>query len=192
MVSNIHPHPPQSARKKNFTQTISLMVGFVLVVLALSGLMFPAFAGLHLSIAFSLVALMAGVLLFWNGYKNYHARDAFITCLAFGAFFGALALFGFIFGSPGMPNIGYQRFDPLLVRVIPGFIEMGRNDHIFNAVLSAILFGGAIDWWRRHKEAGEGVLETREDVDPRVNTVRPTREYPNRRREEDNRTIHHH
>lgn len=189
MASISHPHPPLPGRKKNLTQTISLLVGIGLVILALCGFMFPAFAGLHLSAAFSFTALTVGILLFWNGYKSYRARDAFLTCLAFAIFFGCLSLFGFILGTPGTPTIGYTVPDPLLIQVIPGLIELGRNDHIFNAVLSLILFGGAIDWWRRFKQAGASAFSTLEDVDPRVNTIRPTREYPGQK---EDRIIHHH
>lgn len=149
-----HVHPPEPASNKNMTQTISLMVGFALSILGLCGLQFPAFAGLHLSIFTSVVTFAAGALLFWNGFKNNHARGAFLTCLGFGVFFGFMALVGFILGEPGLPTVGFQQQDPMLLKIIPGFLELGRNDILLNAIISAVLFGGAIDWWRRHKQEG--------------------------------------
>lgn len=149
-----HIHPPEPVREKNSTQTISLIVGFLLCVLGLCGLQFPSFAGLHLSVVFSIITFMAGAFLFWNGYKNYRAHDSFLTCFFFGSFFGFITVVGWIFGETGTPTVGFQAQDPQLFKIIPGFIEIGRNDQILYGVISLVLFGGALDWYRRHKNEG--------------------------------------
>lgn len=147
-------HPPVPVRPKNFTQSISLIVGFILCVIGLCGLQFPAFAGLHLSVIFSIITFIAGATLIWNGYKNYHAHDAFLTCLGFGIFFALISLLGFTLGERGVPSIGFQAEDPFVFRLIPGYVESGLHDHILYGVISLILFGGAIDWFRRHRIEG--------------------------------------
>jgi hypothetical protein len=152
-----HVEPPRPAAKKNFTQTISLIVGFLLVVLCLSGLQFPAFAGLHLSVVHSLIMGLAGVLLFWNGYKNYHTRDAFLCCLIFGAIFAGYAVLGMIFGGFGTPNEYTPGGTWQLDGWLPNFSRFRIADHILNGVIALVLFGGAIDWWRRHEMQKKGI-----------------------------------
>lgn len=145
------PHPPEASPPKNTTQGISLVVGFVLFVLGLAGMLSPSFAGLHLSIPHSLIISATGAMLFYNGYTD-NSWNAFLCCLGFGLFFGTYSILGFVLGEPGTPTVGYQGFDPFLVKVIPRVQEFGRADHVLNGVIALILLGGAMDWARMHKE----------------------------------------
>lgn len=163
-----HVHPPRQNRPKNFTQTISLMVGFVLFVIGLAGLLYPAFAGLHLSIFHSLVTATAGGMLFYNGYKNV-SRGAFYCCLGFGLYFGIMGIVGFMFGRPGVPSIGNETPDANLIRIVPNFQELGTTDHIMSLVIAVVLMGGAIDWWRRHSAGGS--YRRRDHVDHRLSST---------------------
>ena len=85
MEQNIHA--PETDEPKHSTQIISMFVGVILFIIGLSGILFPAFAGFHLSAVYSTIIAASGVILFYNGYKN-NSRDAFITCLFFTLFFG--------------------------------------------------------------------------------------------------------
>lgn len=135
------------------TQIISLIVGIVLWVVGLAGILFEGFAGLHLSAIYSSIIAFSGAMLFYTGFKN-KGRDAFLYCLIFAIFYGLHALAGWILGSPGVPRVGHEAMDPKWITIIPNVHELGRNDHILNTVLSLILLGGAIDWWRRNSEKG--------------------------------------
>lgn len=141
---------PKIGPLKNTTQSISLVVGTLLFVLGACGLLFPAFMGFHLSVIHSLIMIAAGTILFWNGYRRDHAQHAYLTCLGFGIFFGLHALAGLIFGRPGVPNIGYEKYDEAVLRIIPNFSELATMDHILNAVLAVALLAGAYDWKRKH------------------------------------------
>lgn len=143
-------NPPQREIKRNTTQTISLMVGFVLFVLGLCGLLSPSFMGLHLSVLHSCIILAAGITLFYNGYRR-NRRASFNTCLGFGVFFAALTVLGFVLGQPGQPQVGYEQPDMYLLRIIPGFQELGFLDHMLHAGLGIVLLAGAYDWYRSHK-----------------------------------------
>lgn len=159
-------HSPGEGKPKNSTQTISLIVGALLFVLGLSGILFSSFAGLRLSAPYSMIIAASGLILFYNGYKN-NSRDAFLSCLVFTIFFGVHALAGWIFGTEGVPRVGMERPDSHWLVIIPGFHELGRIDHILNTVLSVVLLGGTIDWWRRHTEKGrrtEVFSDIREDM----------------------------
>jgi hypothetical protein len=165
-------HSPGEGESKNFTQIISLFVGIMLFVLGLAGILFSGFAGLHLSSAYSSIISVSGVLLIYTGYKN-NSRDAFICCLAFATFYGLHAIAGWVLGSPGTPQVGFDRPDPKWLQIIPRFHELGRNDHILNTILSLVLMGGAIDWWRRHSERGnrtEVFRDIKSDYKTRIHT----------------------
>jgi hypothetical protein len=137
--------------EKHSTQIISLIIGFLLFVMGLSGLLWSGFAGLHLGVPYSTLISVSGALLFYNGYNN-NSRDAYICCVAFSLFYGLHALAGWIFGDTGIPHLGHDAVDPLLIRIIPGIHELGKHDHILNTVLAIVLAGGAFDWRRRNKE----------------------------------------
>lgn len=147
-----HVHPPEPGQPKNFTQVISLLVGAGLFILGLCGLLFNAFAGLHLSEVHSVIIAVSGVILFYNGYWKDDSYVAFYCCLSFGIFFGALAVFGFVLGSQGVPNVGFQKLDPFHWVIIENYQELGKADHVLNAVLSIVLMGGALDWSRRNEQ----------------------------------------
>lgn len=149
MTEHEHISPPTGFQPRNFTQVISLMVGAALFILGACGLLFPGFAGLHLGILHSLILAVAGGTLFYNGGWKDNSFYAFLCCFFFGAFFGLLGLIGFIFGKPGTPSIGHTSPDPNLFILIKGIAEYGRLDHIMNAIVGIILFGGALDWQRR-------------------------------------------
>lgn len=146
-----HLHPPEASPPKNTTQVISLVVGFILFILGLAGMLSSSFAGLHLSFPHSLIISITGALLFYNGQTD-NSWNAFLCCLGFGLFFGTYSIVGFVLGEPGTPTIGYQRFDPYLVKIIPRIQEFGRADHVLNGVIALILLGGAMDWARMYKE----------------------------------------
>jgi hypothetical protein len=149
-MENEHVHPPEPGKKKGRTQVISIFVGVALFILGLSGILFPAFAGLHFSaVSSSIIAVAGGVLIYNGGFKD-HSLNAFYCCLGFGLYFGILALLGFMLGDPGMPNIGYLRMDKSLFIIVPNVLELGRLDQILYGVLSIILLGGAVDWWRQN------------------------------------------
>lgn len=144
-----HVHPPEQGSRKNTTQTISMVVGFMLFCLGLCGIMFPAIMGLHMSLIHSMIILIAGCFLLYNGYSE-STRRAYITCLVFGIFFGVHALAGFMLGEPGNPTVGASGWDPYTLNIIPNWQSLATPDHVLNAFLAVVLLAGAFDWRRRH------------------------------------------
>ena len=163
------------SKQKHSTQIISMFVGALLFVIGLAGILFPAFAGLHLSSPYSTIMATSGAILLYNGYKN-NSRDAFMTCLFFTIFFGLHAVAGWVFGTPGIPTLGYIQQDPVLISIIPGLHELGRNDHILNTVLALVLLGGTIDWFRRNSQKGhrkETIRDLKQDYKNRYRSNKP-------------------
>lgn len=165
---------------RHSTQVISLIVGAILFVLGLSGILFEGFAGLHLSAPYSSIIAFSGAMLFYTGFKN-KGREAFLSCLIFSIFYGLHAMAGWIFGEPGTPRVGFDRPDTAWLTIIPNVHELGRNDHILNTILSFILFGGAVDWFRRNSEKGH-----RKDIFTDMK-----KDYTEKYRTNSKRPIHH-
>ena len=136
---------------KKLTVTISRMVGALLVILGYCGLFMSMPFGLHMSVLHSLLVLPAGVWLVYNWY-TYSSNGSFYTCLGFGVFFALLGAAGLIFGDPGLIALetGSQAYDPSILDSIPGFMPLGRVDHVFHGLLSVILLLGAFDWHNTH------------------------------------------
>lgn len=158
--------------EKHSTQIISMIVGVLLVIIGLAGLLNSSFAGLHLGSLYSTIIAVSGGLLLYNGY-NDNSRDSFVCCLGFSIFYGLHAIIGWIFGTPGMPRVGYASLDPDLVRIIPGIHEIGKHDHVLNTILALVLAGGAFDWWRRSTKQKSVMRVIREFIDDHRQHKRP-------------------
>jgi hypothetical protein len=142
-----HPHPPEPGKPKGRTQVISIIVGFLLVVLGLAGILYPAIAGLHFSMLSATIVAIAGAALLYNGGFRDESMNAFFSCWIAGLYFGILAIMGFALGEPGIPSLGFQNPDTSLFVAIPQVLELGRTDQVLYLILSVILMGGAVDWW---------------------------------------------
>jgi hypothetical protein len=141
--------PPQEGFFKSTTQVISIIVGLLLFTIGLCGFLDSSFIGLHFSLTQSFIIFCAGVLLSYFGYYS-KKKAAFFICLFFGVYFGILSFIGFTLGSPGTPNLGYQKLDQYLIRIIPHFYELAFLDHLLHGFISIILLIGAYDWKRKH------------------------------------------
>ncbi len=139
--------------KKNYTQTVSIAVGCVMMVIGLAGILNPEFMGLHLSAMHSLVLCAGGSLAIWAATTN-DSRKAYYADLGLGIFFALNAIAGFILGSPGNPGVGYGAQDDLLLKIAPGFVELATLDHILHTVLAVFFFTGAFSWKRHHHSKG--------------------------------------
>lgn len=135
--------------KKNYTQTVSIAVGCVMMVIGLAGILNPEFLGLHLSAMHSLVLCAGGSLAIWAATTN-DSRKAYYADLGLGIFFALNAIAGFILGLPGLPGVGYEAKDDLLLRIAPGFVELATLDHILHTFIALFFFTGALSWKRHH------------------------------------------
>lgn len=138
-------------RKKTYTQTVSIAVGCFMILIGLSGILNPEFMGMHLSAMHTLVLIGTGGLSVWAAHQP-NMRRAYRVSLGLGIFFALHALAGFILGEPGTPRVGYDAPDDLLLRIAPGFLELGTVDHGVHAFLAIFFISGAISWRRHHNE----------------------------------------
>jgi hypothetical protein len=144
------------AHKKSYAQSVSIVVGSFLIVLGLSGILNPEFMGLHLSAMHSLVLTASGILSLWSGTTNDKTR-VYYTSLGLCIFFALHTLVGFLMGGPGTPSVGYDAPDELLVRIAPGFLELGTVDHVLHFLLGVFYFTGILSLNKHSRDMKSGI-----------------------------------
>ncbi len=149
------------SHRKNYSQTLCIIVGSFLTVLGLSGILTPEFMGLHLSPMHSLVLVASGIMSIWSGNSNDMTRT-YYTSIGLCIFFALHTFVGFLMGEPGVPSVGYDAPDELLVRIAPGFLELGTVDHVLHFLLAVFYFTGALSLNKhsRGTKAGRNTSET--------------------------------
>ncbi|MGE3611285.1 MAG: hypothetical protein AB7I27_16955 [Bacteriovoracaceae bacterium] len=156
-TKNISPHEYHYGesfhKKKIYIQTLSILLGCFMIIIGLAGILNPGFAGLHLSLMHSLMLCATGVLSIWSGEIKDTHRSYYI-CMGLGFWFSIHAVAGYIVGSPGIPTVGYDSPDSMLIKIAPGFLELGRVDHILHSLLAIFFFSGAYSWAKAHEQHG--------------------------------------
>lgn len=152
MVTTLTQKPSRyyktNIRKKIYVQTVSIAVGCFMILIGLSGILNSEFMGMHLSAMHTMVLIATGALAVWAAHQS-KKKKAYRVSLGLGVFYAIHALAGFILGEPGTPRVGYDAPDDLLLRIAPGFLELGTVDHVVHAFLAIFFISGAVSW-RRH------------------------------------------
>jgi hypothetical protein len=117
-------------------QVIGLEFGFMLILVALMGFIYPGFLGLNLSLMHSFVLSGGGVLSIWASFA-YPSQLSFKINLGLGIFFLLNAILGYLvqkqYGGDVTTYVPVNRF-------APGFTDLGFTDHMVHAFLSAVFF----------------------------------------------------
>jgi hypothetical protein len=131
----------------NAPQGFSMELGFVMILIALSGLFWPQFLNLNLSVMHCLVLAVSGILGIWCG-LTMNRRTTFYTTLGLGIFFLLNSVLGILVGEPGATQFGF--FSNGDIRsMAPGFLELGTLDHMMHGILSIAFFWDAFLWRER-------------------------------------------
>jgi hypothetical protein len=125
------------------TKTILDIMGTLFVVIGIAGFVSPGLGGTHLMPAHNVIHLASGALALWFGLKaSLNAARKFSW--GFAAFYGLLGIAGMAFGQMGTSSMHSMGADSKLLTVIPGVLEMGRNDHILHIVLALVFVVAAV------------------------------------------------
>ena len=117
-------------------KTIATILGVVFILVGLLGFVMPNLLGAHLMPAHNIIHLVSGAASLYFGLAG-SLSAARMFCLVFGAVYLLLAVAGFVFGSPG------GQHNEVLLRVIPGTLELGTMDHVIHVLFGVIyLIGG--------------------------------------------------
>ena len=120
-----------------------------MIIIALSGLFWPQFLNLNLSIMHCLVLAVSGVLAVWSGLTS-NRRTTFRISLGLGVFFLLNAVLGVIVGEPGSPRFGFFS-DQEIQEVAPGFLELSVFDHFMHGILAVAFLWDAYLWEQREE-----------------------------------------
>ncbi|MBW3672358.1 MAG: DUF4383 domain-containing protein [Acidobacteria bacterium] len=122
-------------------KTVALILGIGFLGVALVGFFAPTFLGMHLSLTHTIIHLVTGIVSVYFG-TAASLKGAKGFCIAFGAVYALLGIAGFLFGAPQPPAVPGPT-DANILKVIPGYFEVGSSDHVVHILLGGIyLLGG--------------------------------------------------
>src|SRR4051794_27904420 len=110
------------------TKTILDIMGTVFLVVGIAGFVAPGLGGTHLMPAHNIIHIVSGALALWFGLKA-SLNGARTFSWVFAVVYGLLGVAGMALGHMGTPSMHEMGADPKLLSVIPGVLELGRNDH---------------------------------------------------------------
>ena len=120
------------------------ILGLALIAVGVLGFAAPSIMGMHLGAAHSLIHLVSGaiaLILGWRG--SYGAVRGF--AIVFGLVYGLLGAAGFLLGAPADPSMSMPGpWDPRMLRVVPGVLELGSRDHLIHVALGVLFLLGAL------------------------------------------------
>ena len=138
-------------------EMITVVIGFVMLILAVAGLIDPGFMGLQLSAMHCGVLGGTGALAVWAGFSSEENRErAFKVSLSLGLFFLANVVAGLM-----LPEAMKDRsvFNESLVREIaPGFLDLQSYDHFLHGSLAFVFLLDAYLCRRRMKRPAPAPL----------------------------------
>ena len=144
----------------NPPQMVSMDIGFVMLFVAICGVLQPTFLGLALSPMHCFVLSVSAVLAIWSGFLD-DRKKAFYINLGLGTFFTLNAVAGIILGQPGTQTLASMNVtDAMILKIAPGFLELTSIDHALHGVLTLAFFSEAIAWKVFTRKGGEHRLQS--------------------------------
>jgi hypothetical protein len=142
-----HPddHPVAHLAERTIAKTEAAMLGIFLVFLGFGGMVYPGYAGLHLSLAHSLILIFTGAVSLYEGVAGTVGATSSMS-VVFGVFYAALAIVGLAFGGEGEHTLLRIEHGPdsSLLRIVPGYLEFALYDHLLHFALATLYFLAAL------------------------------------------------
>ena len=132
--------PNQQSDKNiyNSYQGFGMEVGFVMLLIAFTGLFWPRFFNLNLTFMHSLILATSGLLAVWTGLMTDRQKIFRIT-LGLGVFYLLNAVLGPLVGEPGSGRFGFFSGETIQTTA-PGFLELSYFDHLMHSILALAFF----------------------------------------------------
>jgi hypothetical protein len=126
-------------------RTAATVLGIVFIALGIAGLVSPGFMGMHLGMTHTLIHLVSGAISLYLGLFG-SAAAARLVCLVIGGIYAVLTIAGFAFGghSGGAMTGMTHGPDAYLLRLVPGYLELGLRDHILHAVIGTLYLASGL------------------------------------------------
>lgn len=129
----------------NSTEMITLVIGFMMMIMALGGLLDPTFLGLSLSPMHCFVLGGSGALAVWSGlFRDQDENRAYQINLVLGLFFLANAVAGVLLEGAFLERTAIN--ESLVRRIAPGFLDLKLGDHIMHLFAGIWFLIDAMMW----------------------------------------------
>lgn len=132
----------------NSTEMITLVIGFMMMIMALGGLLDPTFLGLSLSPMHCFVLGGCGALAVWSGlFRDQDETRAYQINLVLGLFFIANFVAGVLLDGAVLDRTLIN--ESLMRRIAPGFLDLKLGDHVMHGLAGAWFTLDAFLWKRQ-------------------------------------------
>lgn len=154
-MATVTQHPRQHTNDNlelyDSSEMLTVVIGFVMLILALAGIVDPSFLGLELSRMHCFVLAAGGALSVWAGFTSDENRQrAYTVSLTLGIFFLVNLIAGIM-----LPEAVKDRsiFNESLVRdIAPGFLDLRNYDHFLHGSLAVVFMMDALSCYKRMKK----------------------------------------
>ncbi len=129
-------------------EMITLVIGFMMMIMSLGGLIDQTFLGLSLTPMHAFVLGGAGAMAVWSGlFRDEGESLAFKINLGLGLFFVANAVAGILLDGAVLDRTAVN--EALIRRMAPGFLDLLVWDHIMHALVGIWFLMDAYLWRKR-------------------------------------------
>ncbi|HXH29555.1 MAG TPA: hypothetical protein VNJ01_01970 [Bacteriovoracaceae bacterium] len=133
----------------NSAEMITLVMGFMFMVMALGGIFDPTFLGLSLTPMHGFILGGCGALAVWSAlFRDENEQRAYQINLLLGLFFMANAVAGILLTGATLDRTVVN--ENLMRRVAPGFLDLTIWDHLMHALAGIWFMLDAFLWKKRN------------------------------------------
>jgi hypothetical protein len=133
----------------NSAQMITLVIGFMMMIMSIGGLFDESFLGLSLTPMHAFILGGTGTLAVWSGlFRDESEVQAFKINIGLGLFFAANALAGILLDGAVLNRTLFN--ESLVRRIAPGFLDLLIWDHLMHALLGVWFLLDAYLWKKRN------------------------------------------
>ncbi len=154
VIHHAHQQTNDNIGLYDSSEMLTVVIGFVMLILSAAGLMDKGFLGLDLSPMHCFVLAAGGALAVWAGFTSEEDRErAYKVDLALGLFYLANVIAGLM-----LPTAMKDRsvFNEGLVREIaPGFLDLKNYDHFLHGALAFVFLMSAWSCWKKMRSTGK-------------------------------------
>ncbi|MES2526921.1 MAG: hypothetical protein V4598_07525 [Bdellovibrionota bacterium] len=154
VIQHAHHQTNDNIGLYDSSEMLTVVIGFVMLILSAAGLLDKGFLGLDLSPMHCFVLAGSGALAVWAGFTSEEDRErAYKVDLTLGLFYLANVVAGLMLPT-AMKNRSV--FNEGLVREIaPGFLDLRNYDHFLHGALAFIFFMSAWSCWKKMRSTGQ-------------------------------------
>lgn len=162
MATVIHhphrPHLPHYQTNDNVglydsSEMLTVVIGFVMLILATAGLIDRGFLGLDLSPMHCFILAGPGAIAVWAGFTSEENRErAYKVDLGLGLFFLANVIAGIMLPVAMKTRSIFN--EGLVRRIAPGFLDLRSYDHFLHGALAVVFLMSAYSCWRKMRTVG--------------------------------------